>query len=132
VRFGSWNESHEVKKPQINKTPISMVWTGNLKNLVARTFMSGEMKANGNVHCEVCGNGDGGCFEVLLGGVSHIFDSFECAMHAMTPKCEFCGCQVVGHGIKDGSTFFCSYLCANLHTVREYEARVLLREQVYI
>lgn len=94
--------------------------------------MDSEDNLNGKAICEVCGKGEEGCFEVLLGCERHIFDSFECAMHAMTPKCGFCGCQVLGHGVQDGGTFYCSYLCANLHTVREYEARVLLREQVYL
>lgn len=94
--------------------------------------MSSEVKMNGNASCEVCGKGDEGCFEVLLGGERHIFDSFECAMRGMMPKCSFCGCQVVGHGVHDADNFYCSYLCANLQTVREYETRVLLREQASV
>jgi hypothetical protein len=94
--------------------------------------MGSKNKVNGKASCEVCGMDGEGCFEILLGGERHIFDSFECAMRAMTPICAFCGCQVVGHGVQDRNSFYCSYLCANLHTVREYETRVLLREQVYL
>lgn len=86
-------------------------------------------KVNGKASCEVCGKDEEECFEILLGGERHVFDSFECAMHALTPICAFCGCQVLGHGIQVESTFYCSNLCANLHTVREYEARVLLGEE---
>ena len=90
--------------------------------------MGSKNKVNGKAGCEVCGKWDEVCFEVLLGGESHIFDSFECAIRAMTQKCEFCGCQVFGPGVQDGNAFYCSYLCANLQTVREYEAHVLLGE----
>ncbi len=36
--------------------------------------------------CEVCGNEYDKTFEVRLGGQSHIFDSFECAIHALAPR----------------------------------------------
>ena len=93
--------------------------------------MGSENKVNGKASCEVCGKDGEGCFEVLLGGERHIFDSFECAMRGMLPTCSFCGCRIIGEGVHADNVFYCSYLCANLHTVREYEARVLLREQAY-
>jgi len=93
--------------------------------------MSSENKMHGKASCEVCGNNRERCFEVLLGGERHIFDSFECAMLALTPKCALCGCRIVGHGVQVENTFYCSNLCANLHSVREYEAHVLLREQAH-
>ena len=33
--------------------------------------------------CEVCGNNYDKTFQVTLGGSTHIFDSFECAIHAL-------------------------------------------------
>jgi nitrite reductase/ring-hydroxylating ferredoxin subunit len=62
--------------------------------------------------CEVCGNNYDKSFEVTLAGQSHIFDSFECAIHAVAPKCDHCGCRIVGHGLEaDGSLFCCAH-CA--------------------
>ena len=79
--------------------------------------------------CEVCGNDQTQCFEVRLGGERHVFDSFECAMRAFSPRCGHCGCKLLGHGIVLGDTLYCSHQCANDHNTREYEKRVMLREQ---
>lgn len=81
-----------------------------------------------NIGCEVCGN-QGQCFEVRLGGEKHVFDSFECAMRALTPHCGHCNRQLTGDGIVVGNTIYCSYQCANDDSTREYEARVITREQ---
>ena len=82
-----------------------------------------------NMSCEVCGNDHGQCFEVHLGGEKHVFDSFECAMHAFALHCGFCGCELIGHGIVLGNTIYCSYQCANDDSAREREMRIRLREQ---
>jgi len=63
--------------------------------------------------CEVCGNTYDKSFEVVMAGESHVFDSFECAIHALAPLCEHCGCRVVGHGVEaDGSIYCCAH-CAS-------------------
>jgi len=51
--------------------------------------------------CETCGNDYHATFQVVLDGASHTFDSFECAVHALAPTCEHCGCRVLGHGVED-------------------------------
>ena len=38
--------------------------------------------------CEVCGNEYDKAFELISAGISHIFDSFECAIHAIAPTCD--------------------------------------------
>ena len=63
--------------------------------------------------CEVCGNDYDMSFEVHAQGAVHVFDSFECAVHAMAPVCEHCGCKVIGHGSQVGGSFFCCAHCAN-------------------
>jgi Rieske Fe-S protein len=63
--------------------------------------------------CEVCGNDYDKSFEVVAAGATHVFDSFECAIHAMAPICEHCGCKVVGHGAEVNGRFFCCAHCAN-------------------
>lgn len=40
------------------------------------------------------------------------FDSFECAIHALAPKCAHCGIRIVGHGLEKAGTFFCCEHCA--------------------
>jgi Rieske Fe-S protein len=62
--------------------------------------------------CEVCGNDYDKSFEVIAAGAKHVFDSFECAIYAMAPVCEHCGCRVIGHGVEVGGRFFCCAHCA--------------------
>ena len=62
--------------------------------------------------CEVCGNDYDRAFEVVMAGESHVFDSFECAIHALAPRCEHCGCRIVGHGVQAGSSIYCCAHCA--------------------
>lgn len=62
--------------------------------------------------CEVCGNEYDNAFEVVRNGESHVFDSFECAIHSLAPTCEHCGCRVIGHGVEVGGSVFCCAHCA--------------------
>ena len=63
--------------------------------------------------CEVCGNEYDNAFQVMMRGASHTFDSFECAIQALAPKCAHCGCRVIGHGTeKDGRIYCCAH-CAH-------------------
>jgi hypothetical protein len=86
----------------------------------------------GNARCEVCGNDTTQCFEVKLGGERHVFDSFECAMRALSPHCGYCNSRIRGHSIVFGNTIYCSYQCANDDSTRHYEARRKLNEQVQL
>ena len=64
--------------------------------------------------CEVCGNEYDKAFSVTMpGGDSHTFDSLECAIHALAPTCEHCGCRVVGHGVEAEGRSFCCAHCAH-------------------
>jgi len=75
--------------------------------------------------CEVCGNNYDKSFEVKLGGETHVFDSFECAIHALAPKCAHCGCQIIGHGMEVGDgKFYCCAHCASEQGVNQLEDRV--------
>jgi Rieske Fe-S protein len=62
--------------------------------------------------CEVCGNEYDKAIEVTAAGDRHVFDCFECAIHAMAPICEHCGCKVIGHGTEVGGHFYCCAHCA--------------------
>lgn len=61
--------------------------------------------------CEVCHNRYDKAFQVVIGEKSHIFDSFECAIHALAPACAHCECRVIGHGLEDGGKIFCCRHC---------------------
>ena len=50
--------------------------------------------------CEVCGNDYDKPMLITLAGSTHTFDSFECAVHALAPRCAKCGCCIVGHGVE--------------------------------
>jgi hypothetical protein len=41
--------------------------------------------------CDTCGADYDRTFEVRMAGKSHVFDSFECAIHALAPQCATCG-----------------------------------------
>ena len=69
--------------------------------------------------CEVCGNDYYASFEVITAGRTHVFDSFECAIHKLAPVCEHCGCKIVGHGVEADGVFYCCAHCANTEGVPE-------------
>ena len=82
----------------------------------AKSLISNLFGGNGHTRkCEVCGNEYDKCFEVRMNNETHIFDSFECAIHALAPKCAHCGCQIIGHGMEVNSVFFCCAHCAGMH-----------------
>lgn len=62
--------------------------------------------------CEVCGNEYDKAFEVVMAGKAHVFDSFECAIHALAPTCAHCGCKIIGHGMESDGRFYCCAYCA--------------------
>lgn len=65
--------------------------------------------------CDVCGNDYDKSFRIdAAGGRGGTFDSFECAIHALAPTCQHCGCKVIGHGVEaaNGAIFCCAH-CAS-------------------
>lgn len=73
--------------------------------------------------CDVCGNAYDNAFRVSLGGREYTFDSFECAIHALAPTCQHCGCRVIGHGVEHDNMIYCCATCA------EHEGVVGLRDR---
>lgn len=65
--------------------------------------------------CEVCGNDYDKAMEITVAGATHTYDSFECAIHALAPRCEHCGCAVIGHGLEAGDAMYCCAHCAREH-----------------
>ncbi len=63
--------------------------------------------------CATCGNEHDKIFRVVMAhGESHVFDSFECAIQALAPVCEHCGCRIIGYGVEVGESYFCCSHCA--------------------
>jgi hypothetical protein len=62
--------------------------------------------------CETCGNHYDKSFQVIQNGATHTFDSFECAIHALAPRCAQCGLRIVGHGLEKAGRIFCCGHCA--------------------
>jgi Rieske Fe-S protein len=87
---------------------------------VANLFMSGKMDV-----CEVCGNEYDKCMQIRWKGEMHVFDSFECAIHAIAPRCAHCGCSVIGHGMEADGVFYCCAHCASRHGIHDLEDRVV-------
>lgn len=67
--------------------------------------------------CEVCGNEYDKAMEVSVAGETHVFDSFECAIHAIAPRCDHCGIAVIGHGHEAEGSFYCCAACARAEGV---------------
>jgi hypothetical protein len=73
--------------------------------------------------CDVCGNDYDKSFEIIQAGESHVFDSFECAIHALAPECDHCGCRIIGHGMEAGGRYFCCANCAKQSGVPDLKDR---------
>ena len=75
--------------------------------------------------CEVCGNEYDKAFQVTLpGDQSHVFDSFECAIHALAPTCDHCGCKIIGHGVEANGSIYCCAHCASMAGTSAVQDRV--------
>lgn len=69
--------------------------------------------------CATCGNDYPRAFEIRMAdGTAESFDSFECAIHRLAPRCVHCGIRVVGHGVEVDGHIFCCGHCAR-HTGHE-------------
>ena len=74
--------------------------------------------------CDGCGNDYDKAFQLVAGGKSYTFDSFECAIHAVAPVCAHCGVRIVGHGLESSGRMFCCGHCAEQEGVTELRDRV--------
>lgn len=63
--------------------------------------------------CANCGNEYDKTFQVTThAGETYDFDSFECAIHTVAPRCENCDTRVVGHGVEVNGNIYCCSHCA--------------------
>jgi hypothetical protein len=67
--------------------------------------------------CEVCNNEYDKTMEITMAGSTHVFDSFECAIHALAPACNHCGIRIIGHGVETAQgVMFCCDNCSKQQT----------------
>jgi hypothetical protein len=63
--------------------------------------------------CSHCGNEYDKTFDVKASdGRTATFDSFECAIAGMAPRCAGCGVPIIGHGVEEGASMYCCRSCA--------------------
>jgi hypothetical protein len=73
--------------------------------------------------CDVCGNSYDKSFDVIDGGRTYTFDSFECAIQKLAPTCSHCQCRIIGHGLEAKGAYYCCAHCATVSGVRDLKDR---------
>lgn len=61
--------------------------------------------------CMTCGNEYHNTFTVHKDHENFEFDSFECAIHALAPRCGHCKCPIIGQGVELEGTVYCGNHC---------------------
>lgn len=74
--------------------------------------------------CDVCGNSYDKSFEIVQGDRRGTYDSFECAIHALAPRCSHCQCSIIGHGAEHDGKFYCCAHCAKQSGIVGIDDRV--------
>lgn len=74
--------------------------------------------------CQHCGNEYDKSFDIIQNGESHTFDSFECAIATLAPRCEHCGVTIIGHGLEAEGRMFCCDHCAEQAGVQGLKDRI--------
>jgi hypothetical protein len=74
--------------------------------------------------CEGCGNTYDKAFEISIGGTVHAFDSFQCAIQVLAPRCYHCKVPIIGQGMEARGQYFCCAHCARTAGVNEVSDRV--------
>jgi len=73
--------------------------------------------------CDLCGNDYDKAFELTIGGRSWTFDSFECAIAKVAPRCAHCDCRIIGHGVEQHDRIYCCVHCASHEGTTELRDR---------
>ena len=75
--------------------------------------------------CDLCGNDYDKSFDVVdTSGAKRTFDSFECAIEVLAPRCEHCECRIIGHGLEANGRIFCCAHCARHSGIQALVDRV--------
>ena len=68
--------------------------------------------------CSTCGNEYGRTFTITRDDQSATFDSFECAIQKLAPRCSHCEVAIVGHGVESEDKTYCCAHCARAEGVK--------------
>lgn len=74
--------------------------------------------------CDTCGNDYDKTMTITRGEESGVFDSFECAAHAMAPTCAHCDVRILGHGVEADGVIYCCAHCARGRGEEQVQDRV--------
>ncbi len=74
-------------------------------------------------NCECCGNTYDKAFEISIGGTVHTFDSFQCAIQTLAPRCNHCKVPIIGQGMEARGQYFCCAHCARAAGVNDVQDR---------
>jgi hypothetical protein len=89
------------------------------RNAETVTAGPGPAVASGRI-CEVCGNHYEKAFQVITADEEvHLFDSLECAIARLAPRCAHCHTAVIGHGLEREGRFYCCNHCAQVDEQHE-------------
>lgn len=61
--------------------------------------------------CVNCGYNIEKDYILFINGTEFTFDSFECAINFVAPRCSNCNTIVLGRGVHAGEDIFCSPTC---------------------
>jgi hypothetical protein len=86
--------------------------------------MEEEIRVDHVTRCDTCHNEYDKTFEIIMNGKSYHFDSFECAIHLLAPRCDHCNCRIIGHGLEADGIFYCCDHCAEQSGVEGLRDRV--------
>ena len=62
--------------------------------------------------CMNCGLNIEKDYILYINGTEFTFDSFECAINFVAPRCNHCNSIIIGRGIKHLDEIFCSFDCS--------------------
>ena len=69
--------------------------------------------------CAWCGNTYDKAFQISIGGTTHTFDSFQCAIQSLAPRCVRCSVPIIGHGMEARGQYYCCANCARQDGVQD-------------
>jgi hypothetical protein len=67
---------------------------------------------NENEKCLNCGSSIEKDYILFINGAEYSFDSFECAVNFVAPRCSHCQSVIFGTGLKDAGVMFCNTTCS--------------------
>ena len=63
--------------------------------------------------CVNCGSNIEKDYILFINGAEFVFDSFECAVKFVAPRCAHCNSIIMGKGFSKSDELFCSVSCSN-------------------